>query len=261
MKKTASKPAIFSKLSLIGNSYNFLNQALRHYRKTTRNVHEWSFALLHMTQSIELMLKQVLRETHPILVFENIDRPLRTMSLELALARLETVAKVTVGEKEKLNIKRAGEYRNKIVHYEFELNKFECKKIFAQLFEFVHFFHHKYLEEEIHAHIARDLWPTEARLITYFRQHFVVYNGVEMYKDNPTDIIDAQRHTFIERDGERFNRFKYGEEPEWLELNPGFAEIPCHDCGVVKGQYHAVNCDVEECPRCRHQLLGCACSW
>lgn len=260
-KSASAKPATFSKLSLIENSYNFLNQSLRHYRKAARNVHEWPFALLHITQSIELMLKHVLRQTHPVLIFEDIDHPRRTVSLEQALKRLEAVAKVTVGDKEKVNIQRAADYRNKIVHYEFELNKFECKNIFAQLFEFVRFFHNKYLGEEIHAHVVREMWPIEARLMIYFKENFVVYNGVEMIKYNPADIIDAQRQTYFERDGQKFYRFKYGDEPGWREVDPNFADTPCHDCGVVKGQYHAEGCDVEQCPRCHRQLLGCGCCW
>jgi hypothetical protein len=250
--------AIFSKLSLIENSYNFLNQSLQHYRKTARNVHEWPFAILHITQSIELMLKQTLRNIHPILVFENVDHPKHAVGLEQALSRLAN-AGVAIDDKEKLNIMRAANYRNLVVHYEFELNKFECKKIYAQLFEFAHFFHLKHLGSEIHGHIAKAHWPVEARLMMYFKENFVVYNGVEMMKENPTDIVISQRQTHFEIGGLRYPRFRYGEEPGWLEHSADFASIPCHDCGVVKGQYHAENCDVEECPKCRGQLLGCGC--
>lgn len=37
-------------LSLEENAYSFLNQSLRHYKKTPRNVREWPFALLHLVQ-------------------------------------------------------------------------------------------------------------------------------------------------------------------------------------------------------------------
>lgn len=167
-------PPTHSKLSLMENSYSFLNKSLRHYRKASRNVHEWPFAILHLTQSIELMPKEALRNIHPILIFEDIDHPKRTGSLEQALLRLEMVAKVSVGEKEKLNIRRAADYRNRVVHYEYELNRFECKKIFAQLFEFVHLFHMKCLKQETHEHLANYTWPIEARLMTYFRKEFVL---------------------------------------------------------------------------------------
>jgi hypothetical protein len=214
-----------------------------------------------MVQCIELMLKHVLRNTHPILIFEDIDNPRHTVSLERALSRLETVSKFRVGEKEKLNFKRAADYRNKIVHYEFELNRFECKKIYAQLFEFVHFFHTKYLREEVHAHISKDLWQAEARLMVYFREEFVRYNGIDMHKEGPTEIIAAQRMPFFERDGQKYSRRKYGDEPGLKEFFPDVADSPCHDCGVLRGQYHVHGCDVESCPRCSQQAMYCSCGW
>jgi hypothetical protein len=258
VSKPGHPPAIFSKLTLIENSYNFLNQSLLHYRKASRNVHDWPFTILHITQSIELMLKHVLREIHPILVFEDVDRPKHTVTLEQALNRL-TNAGIAIDDKEKLNIARAANYRNQVVHYEFELNRFECKKIYAQLFEFVHFFHVKHLKMEIHAHIARHHWPVEARLMTYFRENFVVYNGVEVYRELPSEIIAAQSVTYFELGGQKYERFKYGEEPHFGKFNPSYADLPCHDCGVVRGQYHAERCDVEGCPKCHGQLLGCGC--
>lgn len=33
----------------------------------------------------------------------------------------------------------------------------------------------------------------------------------------------------------------------------------CHDCNVIIGGYHHPGCDVEECPRCHHQLISCDC--
>ena len=82
---------------------------------------------------------------------------------------------------EKLNIQRASDFRNKIVHYEFELNRFEVPKTysFSYLNSCISFIP-KYLKQEIHAHIVRGMWQTESRLMIYFKQNFVMYNGVEM---------------------------------------------------------------------------------
>lgn len=33
----------------------------------------------------------------------------------------------------------------------------------------------------------------------------------------------------------------------------------CHDCGAEPGQLHQRGCDVERCPRCGGQVIGCNC--
>jgi hypothetical protein len=191
-----------------------------------------------------------------LFIFQDIDHPQATVSLEQALDRLN-VAGVVVGEKEKTNIRRAVKFRNLIVHYEFELNKFEWKKIYAQLFEFVHFFHVEHLKREMHLKIWRENHAVEARLMAYFRNNFVVYHDIEMHKDHPKEIVKAQRNTVLVSGDRRYQRIKYGDVLEWDD--PQYAKVPCHDCYVLKGQYHTEGCDVEMCPKCRGQLMCCGC--
>jgi len=35
----------------------------------------------------------------------------------------------------------------------------------------------------------------------------------------------------------------------------------CHDCGVLEGQLHQRGCDMESCPFCGGQLIGCDCCY
>lgn len=33
----------------------------------------------------------------------------------------------------------------------------------------------------------------------------------------------------------------------------------CHDCNIADGGFHHPGCDMERCPRCNGQLIGCGC--
>jgi hypothetical protein len=54
-------------------------------------------------------------------------------------------------------------------------------------------------------------------------------------------------------------KFPDGAEMEPIPFSPPDPTIRCHDCNVTAGGCHHVGCDMELCPRCGGQLLGCSC--
>jgi hypothetical protein len=83
----------------------------------------------------------------------------------------------------------------------------------------------------------------------------VIYRGISMIEGWPEKIQEAQRITTCEANGAEVPRVRYGEEPDdW-----GANERPCHDCGVIKGEFHVEGCDVEQCAGCGEQRFNCDC--
>jgi hypothetical protein len=84
----------------------------------------------------------------------------------------------------------------------------------------------------------------------------VVYNGVEMIEGWPERIQAAQAIHSYSIAGVTYPRVRYGDEADDWHAD----QRPCHDCSVLKGQFHVPSCDVEQCPACGEQAIGCDCA-
>ena len=86
-------------------------------------------------------------------------------------------------------------------------------------------------------------------------EKIITYRGARTIESYPQTIADAQKITvYRTSDGQSIPRTRFGSERD-----PWDASKPCHDCYVVRGEFHVPGCDAEECPLCLGQRLSCDC--
>lgn len=84
----------------------------------------------------------------------------------------------------------------------------------------------------------------------------VTLHGMSVAEGWPERVRAAQEITSYDIGGKSYPRVVYGDElGDW-----GAERGPCHDCGAINGQFHVAGCDVEQCPKCGGQSIGCMCS-
>jgi hypothetical protein len=251
------------KTTLLENAYAFLNNSLHFYHLATHKDYPkeykryWMFSLVDIVQAMELMFKEVLRRENEFFIYENIDKPDKTVSISKALHRLKNILRIELNQSDEIKIKQAIELRNKIVHFESELDIKECSRIYAILFEFLQSFHYRFLGEELHDKISPEYWEEEALLIEQFKNEFVLYNGIKVHKHYPIEFVESQLITSLKIDGKEFKRIKFGDEQSQYDV---YKQSHCGDCGVKEGYYHVLGCDLEICPKCGGQMISCSCN-
>ena len=134
-------------------------EAIRKAISARSDVRQWPFAVLHLVQAVELIMKELLRRQHPIFIYENIDSPRNTVTLAQAMSRLENsaIAGITIPEDEKQRIGTAVKLRNKIIHFEFELSEEHAMAKFSELFSFLVYFQGRYLKLEAEDYLPQEL--------------------------------------------------------------------------------------------------------
>lgn len=116
------------KTTLLENAYDFLNNSLYFYHIATHddypqeNKRYWMFSIVDVVQAMELIFKEVLRRENEIFLYENIDNPKHTVSITKAVYRLKNIKNLELMVQDERIINKAIEIRNKIIHFEVELD-------------------------------------------------------------------------------------------------------------------------------------------
>lgn len=142
---TSPNPGQHLKYSLLENAIDFVSRAV----KSTKQNHpaEWKYAILHLAAGIELLLKYRLVKEHWSLVFKDVNKAekerlkkgdFQSVDTKTAVKRLRSIAEFCLinDENEEL-LCSIRNRRNKIQHFEFDLEIGEVKSVMAKGLNFV----------------------------------------------------------------------------------------------------------------------------
>ena len=249
-------------LSLIENAYDSFAESISYVEQANQNPTRWKFAVLNLVHAVELVLEQRLVDEHELLIWQDVDRPGKTVSLERALDRLKSI-RVTLEPSDVLAIQTAIRWRNAITHYEVNLITEEVRENYLLIFEFLDKFHEAHFSGSLSDHIPNDRVQTAMDLAESFRREFIQFRGRQMHRRWPRQLLAAQRTIFLVYQGTEFPRLPWGQEAYWSEDGMrGYSPLDfCRDCAAALGEFHGPGCCVEECPRENGQLFGCGCDW
>jgi hypothetical protein len=258
------------KLNLLENAYDYLIASLENVARARRDQSQvaWKFALLNLTFAIELLLKERLRRANPLLIYADIDkykpitRETKTVSWTVLIERIKYILGKGFNDIDAGRLKLAQQLRNQMLHYDVELVFPAVYHDFANLLNFLTNFYNIEIrsteKETLHDHVPAQLWGEQDDLSQAFFEDVDFYNEIFMAVERIADIKLEQSHPVLIIDGLQYPRIPYGLEHEDDQLFSNAAHL-CHDCSVITGQFHLFGCDVERCPKCRQQLITCAC--
>jgi len=182
------------KLTLLDNAHSFIQEALEKAVLAEKDEKQWKFAIFNLVQAIELLLKERLRQEHRILIFKNIDNPQITVSIEQAIARLKNIANVELNQTDVEDLAKAIEWRNQIVHYEFDFKTVELKLRFAKLLGLAAHFHDRFLGKPLDRIVSEGVWAEAVSILEYGQELFARAEDKFLAKNiEPTLVMDCRR--------------------------------------------------------------------
>lgn len=128
--------------NLISNARDSLRQAIELIAwKDIGNDHaRLKHAITNAAHSIELLLKERLRQINPAFAWENVDKypslEARTVTVDTAISRLRKIGGVKISEIDEENLRSLRKTRNAIEHYEWQATEQEAKTIIGNALSF-----------------------------------------------------------------------------------------------------------------------------
>ena len=153
-------------LDLLSNAMDSIVHGLEHYVEGLNSATNYKFAILHIAQGIELILKERLRQEHWVLIYDKVEKPnkSRTIDFETAVARLQSICKLSL-DKYIDGLRGLRNARHEIEHYKVSLSEKEAAMLIGSNIPFLIEFLEDELKTTLQEHIRDEETWQELLLI------------------------------------------------------------------------------------------------
>jgi hypothetical protein len=224
--------------TLVENAFDYLDHASVHAQEDTSR--DWKYSILHTASAVELFLKARLQEEHPSLICQNIDTGSErllasgefvSVSYRKLPDRLHDWARVDICSGDRETLKKLGDYRNCIQHFNVAVTREQVLPILAKGFDFCI----RFVREKLMRDVIYEAWENHLQKITEN------LTGFSVFVQNRLDTI-----------GDKIQKaYVVVSCPQCLQdsVELGNGEPICHFCGHTPTPYELC-CHVaaEECP-------------
>jgi hypothetical protein len=169
LEKTPKKFA----LDLLANARDSLAHAVLHLAgDQDATPGRWKIAIREVAHVIELLLKERLRQAHPALIWIKVDEfpslDARTVGTDLAANRLAKMCGIGFSKSALETLEACRKLRNKIEHYEFQVDEAEARGIVGRMLSFIFVFSKAHLKLDLEDTFRKDKsWKSLIDLVEF----------------------------------------------------------------------------------------------
>lgn len=144
-------------LSLYDNAIDSIKHAVEHYVSDQSESRRYKYAILHLSQGVNLLLKERLSREHPNFIYVKVTDKDTTIDVKEAIARLEKIANVNLGSFKDIILELVA-LRNRIEHYSVDIPKQQADSIIGRTIPFLVTFVQDEFNRSFTLQIGQDNW-------------------------------------------------------------------------------------------------------
>lgn len=165
------------KLSLYSNAIDFIEKGIDDFIQGEEVQENWFFkyAIINISQGVELLLKHILREKHELFIYKDIDeeRPKKTVDFSTAIKRINNVYDIKISPKQKDILIRLRDIRNDYVHYEVKIDNYHyAAAIISETFPIIDQLLRTYLNTKLIDEVSEEIWEEFIKIERIHRDYY-----------------------------------------------------------------------------------------